>query len=241
MGVGISSPIVQRVFVDANILYSKTQRDWLYAFYQAGPLFQLYSTEDVFAETIAHIRDNRPELSGGQITGIRQQIQEITQVITDYDCVKAGKTFVGADPGDLHVHAAAVEGRCDYLLSNDRKLYAQLNEDELDALPYTVFTADDFFCPAAEASAIILDRALTSQLNYWSGKMMDNSPRQCDLLRQASCPLFAALVERAMMRKAGVSPLEIDRQHPLGPEYSLDMRSGSVQYLQQISDEISEY
>jgi hypothetical protein len=49
------------------------------------------------------------------------------------------------------------------------------------------------------------------------------------------------LVERAMMRKAGVSPLEIDRQHPLGPEYSFDMRSYSVRYLQQISDEIGEY
>ncbi|MFT8704421.1 hypothetical protein [Bifidobacterium aquikefiricola] len=198
-------------------------------------MFQLYSSEDVYAETLAHIRDDNPELSGGQITAIRAQLQEIANEIKEYDCRKAKETFIGADTGDLHVHAATVQGQCEYLLTNDRKLYNQLSEDQLETLPYEVCSADEFFCLAAEASAVILDKALTSQLRYWSVKM-NNPPRQYDLLERASCPMFALLVKRATMRKIGMTPEQIDRQMPLGSNFSGEMQSSSVRYLAQISE-----
>lgn len=225
---------MQKVFVDANVLYQKTQRDWLYALYKAGPLFELYASEDVYSETIAHIRDNNPQLSGGQIVGIRRQLREITYEIKEYDCEGESSAFIGCDLGDLHVHAAAVSGMCDYLLTNDRKLYAQLNEQELDNLPYEVVTADDFFCLAAEASASILDKALTSQIEYWFGKSPE-PPKQHELLEAADCPMFALLVQRATMRKAGLSPREIDAQLPLDERYSAELTSRPMQYLEGIA------
>lgn len=43
--------MMQRVFVDANVLYSRTLRDWTFLFRgSTDGMFQLHSTEDVFAE-----------------------------------------------------------------------------------------------------------------------------------------------------------------------------------------------
>lgn len=46
----------QRVFVDANIFYRRTLLDWMYHLRQANEgMFQLHSTEDVFAEVLANM------------------------------------------------------------------------------------------------------------------------------------------------------------------------------------------
>jgi hypothetical protein len=49
--------MTQRVFVDANVFYSRTHLDWLFFLKQANnAMFQLHSTEDVFAEVRRIIR-----------------------------------------------------------------------------------------------------------------------------------------------------------------------------------------
>lgn len=65
-----------RVLVDANVLYSKTLRDWLCLLYLASDTyFAVYWTEDALAETIAHLRDKHPQWRGGKITKIHDQIK----------------------------------------------------------------------------------------------------------------------------------------------------------------------
>ncbi|MFD7843458.1 hypothetical protein ACFV4K_11060 [Nocardia sp. NPDC059764] len=65
---------VQRVLVDANILYSRTLRDWLSLLYLRGGhgMFQVFWTEDIMAETLYWLRKNNPHFSEAQIGGIRR-------------------------------------------------------------------------------------------------------------------------------------------------------------------------
>ena len=51
----------QNVFVDANILFSKTLMDWLFFLREENPgMFQLISTQDVFSEVLYNMRRNNP-------------------------------------------------------------------------------------------------------------------------------------------------------------------------------------
>ena len=216
---------MERVFVDANILYSRTIRDWLFALSTSKmQMFDLFSSEDVFAEVVYHYRRRNPK-------------RELFNVVDHYDCERAQADYMGADPNDLHLHAAAVDNDCSVLLTNDRKLYASLDESQLDGLPYSVCTADDFFCDLAESSAVLLDQAVTCELQYWSKKCPDGVTDFADRLTRAECPRFAYLVKRALMRKSGLSPVDISKQFPLGEEYSSTMREYDIDALASISDD----
>lgn len=137
---------MERVFVDANILYSRTIRDWLFALSTSKiQMFDLFSSEDVFAEVVYHYRRSNPKRSGDEVNGLVNQIRELVHVVDHYDCERAQADYMGADPNDLHLHAAAVDNDCSVLLTNDRKLHASLDESQLDGLPYSVCTADDFW------------------------------------------------------------------------------------------------
>jgi hypothetical protein len=74
----------QRVFVDANIFFSKTLLDWMFHLRQANEgMFQLHSTEDVFAEVLANMRKEQPEAPGHRtrhrLELIRACVDEVVQ------------------------------------------------------------------------------------------------------------------------------------------------------------------
>ncbi|WP_293954136.1 hypothetical protein [uncultured Corynebacterium sp.] len=59
--------MAQRVFVDANILFSKTLMDWLFLLRNANEgMFQVHTTEDVIAEVISNFRKRTPRRQGCQ-------------------------------------------------------------------------------------------------------------------------------------------------------------------------------
>lgn len=229
---------MMKVFVDANILYAQTTRDWLYAFStcEACP-FDLYSSQMVFAEVIYRFGRKHPEISGESITRLVMKMQSLVKLIDEYDSTQAKESYLGNDPHDLHVHAAALYGRCDILLTNDIRLYGNATEEQLDALPYSVYTADDFFCSLAEESAIYLDQAVTCELHYWSHKYPEGGFDLQQSLAQAGCPKFGYLVKRALMRKSGLNPAIIDKVMPLCDDYSPIMRSNAFNDLDSISDD----
>lgn len=65
----------------------------------------------------------------------------------------------------------------------------------------------------------------------------DGVPDFADRLTRAECPRFAYLVKRALMRKSGLSPVDISKQFPLGEEYSSTMREYDIDALASISDD----
>ncbi|KAB7789750.1 type II toxin-antitoxin system VapC family toxin [Bifidobacterium leontopitheci] len=200
-------------------------------------MFDLLSSEDVFAEVVYHYRRNNPQRSGDNVKGVVDQMRELVTVVSHYDCERAQSDYLGSDPNDLHLHAAAKDNRCDILLTNDCELYGSLAPEQLDELPYSVCTADDFFCDVAESSATLLDQAVTCELRYWSTKCPDGDYNFAKQLSEAGCPRFAYLVRRALMRKSGLSPCDVAHQLPLGEEYSQSMRENDIEALASISDD----
>ncbi|MDO4898509.1 MAG: PIN domain-containing protein [Rothia sp. (in: high G+C Gram-positive bacteria)] len=133
----VGSPL--RVFVDANILFSKTLTDWLYFLSQnyRYPV-TLLSSEDVFAEVIKNLREKNPYAPGRTITHRLNLLRGcIDDVVADYE-VKDHPAV--RDVLDLHVHAAAaVESDADILLT------ANTRDFSADKAPYTLMTPDELF------------------------------------------------------------------------------------------------
>lgn len=110
---------MERVFVDANILYSRTVRDWLFALSTSEvQAFELFASEDVLAEVVYHFRRNNPSRSGGSVKALVDQMRELVVMVSRYDCERARTDYLGADPNDLHLHAAAKDGNCSILLTD---------------------------------------------------------------------------------------------------------------------------
>ena len=89
--------LIQRVFVDANVLYSRTLRDWLFLLRrETEGMFQIHTTEDVLAETEYRLRRSNPTMAGGVITDLREKITSaIDELVSDYD---ATIEYSGDDP-----------------------------------------------------------------------------------------------------------------------------------------------
>ncbi len=187
----------QRVFVDANVLVSKTTRDWLLLVHAVlEGMFQLHTTEDVFAEVFRTIRKKNPRLDGGAITRIRHQlVTSFDELIEDFD----GSTpFPGRDEGDIHVHAAAVASKAHIVLSSDNGF----TDIDPDLLPYEVFKPDEFFM-LIQSSAPNAVREVTSlQVQYWQKKK--GSKTLVQALIDARCPVFAAAVEEHLRVLSGL-------------------------------------
>lgn len=181
------------VLVDANVLYSRALRDWLFLLRNEtrGGMFTVYATEDVLAETIYSYRRKHPRASGAQIGQLRTRlIQQLDDVFCNYEI---DGTFRGNDPHDAHVHAAAVASGADVLLTCDRG-FMELSVRESDDLPYEVYTPDSFFELVDDASAEAVIAVTREQLHYWY-----QQDGEVDLplrLREADCPNFARRVSQ---------------------------------------------
>jgi len=94
------------VFVDANVLYSRTLRDWTLLLSRCSGRFTVVTSRDVLVEVLANLREMYPEKDGGWIEMIHQKITEsVHDVITDWP---GGAVEGLADPKDWHVVNAAI-------------------------------------------------------------------------------------------------------------------------------------
>ncbi|BDR53754.1 hypothetical protein KIM372_16610 [Bombiscardovia nodaiensis] len=181
----------------------------MYAFYKAdSSMFEIYASEDVIAETIRSIRRNFPAIPGENITRIARQLRGMVNLVESFDCEAARKTYTGDDPYDLHVHAATVDSGCDYLITNDKGFIQGVSKEVLEALPYTISCADDFFILLAESSTKACDEAVEIEMSYYAEKELSSDFFQNQLVG-AGCPLFAQQVRITFMRLSGLSPSQI--------------------------------
>lgn len=102
--------MVTRVLPDANVLYSRTLRDWLFLLkLESGAnMFTVATTVDILSETIARPRDANPKVDGKVMADIHDRI--LASVDERIDSFAIDDTWGGADEGDADVHAAAKEG-----------------------------------------------------------------------------------------------------------------------------------
>ena len=169
------------VFVDSNVLYSRTLRDWLGLIYLEEPQpYAVFWTEDVVAEFLYHLRRDHPTWGGRRISSIRDHFCGTFENgrVADFDTT----TLVLPDPDDVHVHSAAVACDADILLTANVK-------DFPGDLPYDVMTADEFFVLVDDSAPMAVHGATKRQAAYWGRK-----PGGADLprgLTAAGCPRFA--------------------------------------------------
>lgn len=184
--------MTQRVFVDANILYSKTLMDWLFLLRRDNPsMFQIHSTEDVFAEVVSNMRKKCPTAPGHTTARRAQLIREnMDEVLRDFP---AGLSFTGRDPEDYHVHAGAVHGAADVVLTCNKAEDFSTNPD---AEPYDILHPDDFFVLVADSNPACLVPIVEEQVKYWAAKASHIQLDQA--LVAAGCPRFAARVRKAL-------------------------------------------
>jgi len=77
--------MAQRVFVDANVLFSRTLYDWLFLLRieSRGRLFQIHTSWDVINEAGTRLRDDHPEWDGEGISSLMSKIQDIFDEIIE--------------------------------------------------------------------------------------------------------------------------------------------------------------
>ena len=189
----------ERIFVDADVLFSRTLRDWLFLLRNetAGGMFTVGSTEDVLAEVISRYRDRHPSAPGGLMSRMRASLESnLDEVIDNYD---VAPWMLEGDAGDGHVRAACVGGAFDMLLTADKVLL-----NDADAYPqvgYEPIHPDDFFVLADDSGRRHVRAVTKKQCDYFM-----NARGQADLtgaLRNAGCPKFAERVNGHLHRLFG--------------------------------------
>lgn len=193
--MGQTCPMTQRVFVDANVLYSRTLYDWLFLLRveSNGELFQIHTSWDVINEAGARLRDNHPEWSGAGISSLMKKIQTIfDEIITVYP---GGQVDGIADEGDWHVHHAAEACHADILLTEDTGF-------ESDDTHYEVYTCDEFFVEIEKSAPEVVGRVVKRQVPHWAKRGGKQLP---DALRDASCPKFAEVALKHIQKLAMAS------------------------------------
>lgn len=174
-------------FVDANVLYSKTLRDWLFLLRieTGGGAFALFSSEDSLTEALYNLRKRKPDAPGRYTTTIQQRIRDsLDDIIGDFPSID----FPGEDKHDQHIHAAATSVNSSYLISND----AGFGKIDPDLLAYEVHTSDSFFMLVAANAPDVVDRVIMKQIGYY--KQRGQSSRLDEMLERAGCPIFAMCV-----------------------------------------------
>ncbi|MBF6437418.1 PIN domain-containing protein [Nocardia cyriacigeorgica] len=179
-----------RVLVDANILYSRTLRDWLSLLYLRGghEMFEVFWTEDIMAETLYHRRRNNPFLAEEQVGGIRRKIAQTfgeNSLITGYT-VDKGLDY--PDSFDAHVHCAAVHADIDIVLTANG-----CDFEGIDDLIYEIHSADDFFPLIDDHNHRLVRKVVCEQLAYWVPRRGKALPQA---MREAGAPAFAERIRQ---------------------------------------------
>lgn len=179
------------VLADANVLFSRTMRDWLFLLRNksGGNLFVVYSTEDIIAEVVYRWRRANPEADGIITTRMHDLI--VAQIDDRIEDFQMDDSYPGNDPDDQHVHAAAVSSGAGIVLTADTG-FTELTDDQKDVLPYDIYTPDEFFVLADDSVPEVVRQVTVEQRDYWAAK--PDSRSLPDQLVAAQCPEFAARV-----------------------------------------------
>jgi predicted nucleic acid-binding protein len=186
-----------RVFVDSNVLYSRTLRDWLALLSLAGtpPPFTVFWSEDVLAEVMYHLRRNHPDWGGGMVTRVRDLIANTFEGgrVSDY---VIDESYQGRDTHDAHVHAAAVACNAEYLLTCNGADFPD------DAAPYETISPDDFLTMIGHWLPGVVRNVTQQQMTYWATRRSEALLPQT--LEAAGCPTFAEHIRRTEAEIGGV-------------------------------------
>ncbi|MBY8874083.1 PIN domain-containing protein [Micromonospora sp. PLK6-60] len=183
------------VFLDANVLFSRTLRDWisLLALDSDCTVFDLRYSEDVLAEWMYRLRRKRPEHSEQAIGGQRRRFVQAFPdgLVTGYT---PQDVPCPPDPDDRHVLAAAVHGGVHFLVTDDRRAFPPECTQEM----LSVLTGDEFLNWVADRSMVLVRSVLARQTDYYRRSLVAQDRDAVELiahLRKAGALRFAQRLE----------------------------------------------
>lgn len=186
-----------KLFLDANVLMSRTLRDWFAILAiksgasPTGPAVELRVSEDVLSEWQYRLRRRHPDAPEQAIGGLRRQFlssQPESVIITGYQAITVPEL---ADVDDRHVIAAATHDRVDYLVTDDAGVL-----DASDVVEPEPISADDMLCLLAERDQRLVTAVTRLQLKYWGSKE-DSKPLHV-ALGDAGATEFAGVIQRVV-------------------------------------------
>jgi hypothetical protein len=181
-------PVAPSVFLDANILYSRTLRDWicLMALDSGHTAYQVRWSEDVLAEWVYRMRRARPELSDRALGGLRRRLESAFEdaMVTEYNPADVPAT---PDIYDRHVLAAAASVPVDMLVTSDKRgIPAQLSRQ----VGVELWPPDDFLNLVADRHPTLVRRRMAHQIAYDRDRgletRLEQSTRSDEELREAA-------------------------------------------------------
>lgn len=186
---------VYTVFLDANILHSKTLRDWilLLSLETENEFFRVYTSQGVIDEYSYHWRKQHPASTDEARRVVVKQIRECIFEVVEGFPVEPVAGY--PDEHDLHVHAAAEFSEVDALITNDKKLIAFGASTAGEALlSYDTLSADDFLMQLAEflPPTLPFKNVYLFQEKYALSRKHDTN--LCESLRRAGAPQFAEFI-----------------------------------------------
>jgi len=130
-------------------------------------------------------------MDGGAVTALADNLRRsMSERIDEFEM----KPLAGlSDRDDLHVHAAAIGGSVDMLLTLDTD-FLSLPDSITDALPYEILTPDSFLVLVDDSGPEYVREVVDTQWEYWRKK--DPSVDLPQRLREVGCPIFAERVYR---------------------------------------------
>ena len=104
--------------LDANILYPAPMRD-LFLQLAVSDVFRTKWSADIHREWIEALLRNQPERDRAKLERTRRLMDEaaLGSLVTGYEPLIASLSL--PDPGDRHVLAAAIAGRCDVIVTQN--------------------------------------------------------------------------------------------------------------------------
>lgn len=194
---------MHRIFVDSNVLGSKTLYDWLFQLRLQSNMFALCTSDDVIDEAHRVWRRRKPEVGGAMRKNRDGLFRTLfDEILSDW----AGGVVQIPDLHDTHVYNAAAHAKVDILLTANVSDFG-----DPDTLPFDLYTPDELFCLIESNHPDLVLEVSRDQVKHWSkiaaagGSVVGLS----QALEKAGCPDFAAAVERHLRLLAGPATPEV--------------------------------
>jgi len=175
-------------FLDANVLASKTQRDWFLKLSLERPtIVNLVTSTEVLDETERVFLRRNPGANPGTASSLRARIEA---VLTDvFKTSQTHDEVIGVDPGDWHVHHSVIESEAKLLITNNIRHFS-------GDYPYSVTSPDDALCQMLLAQPEAVLSVARSEEDYWGRQSRLGRPAVPlhQALSKAQCPRFGSLI-----------------------------------------------
>jgi hypothetical protein len=185
--------VLQRVFVDADVLAARIPFEWLARVRDETHAFQLHSSAVVVADAVRIWRDRDPAARGASARRRRDllvaALDELAEAERDVD--------IDALPDGSTAHDAAVMSGAHILLSSRAR-----DTPDADLLPFELATPDEFLCLVDDLAGAAVRNVALELARRDGAETRGAVDRLARALLAAGCPAFARRV-RAHLRTSG--------------------------------------